>query len=459
MRRLRLTRPPLRSPPSAELFCALCADFVYDAGFDRAVAGSRAAAAAAQPQPQVPLSPTCQRVAKRKLRGWEGLTEPLGGGQVGKGGGGEAPSLAPLPPAHPPLGLRGLNNLGNTCFAGAVLQAVLALPPLRAHFLAAGHCAPSCAARRAARGAAPGASPCLACALDGVFAAAFAPPGPSGGRPPFSPAALLATWWRGADALASYVQHDAHEFFLSLLAGVHAGGAGGRRGPTGSLPSPRGGGDEECGCVVHAAFGGSLRSDLVCTACGGVSTSEDLFVDISLELPRTGPATLASCLARFARPERLGGPGSADGGVACGRCAGRRPGTKQLSLAALPPALCLHLKRFAHRGGAQTDKLDGAVAFPLNHLDLTPYLASTRLAARGGHRLPAPPPPPASYWLAGLVVHAGHVSGGHYVAYVRHGGRWYRCDDAWVGEVAEAEVRAQQAYLLFYASHAATSPA
>ncbi len=389
-------------------------------------------------------------------------------------------------------------------------QAVLCLPPLKAHYLAGGHAAAACAARRAARGGdAAAAAPCLSCELDAAFAAAFARPRAAAPAPraPWSPAALLAAWWRHAEALASYQQQDAHEFFLSLVAGVHAAtaprgaGASGLRSPMSpGLGSPRfnGGGwcaDADCGCAAHRAFAGRLRSDVVCGRCGGVSTAIDPFVDISLELPPaeaeqrssggesadcapggdgSSATSLGACLRRFTRAELLG----AAERVACAACGSPQPGSsKQLSFASAPPALCLHLKRFAHAGGAgaaRAAKLDAHVSFPLDCLDLAPFLAAARLHARAGHRLrpdadahaeasasapdaaPAPPPP-CRYWLAAAVCHAGGLEGGHYVAYVRHGGAWYCCDDAWVRAVAPAEVAAARAYLLFYAAHAATA--
>jgi len=396
---------------------------------------------------------------------------------------------------------------------------VLCLPPLKAHYLSGGHAAGACAARRRARGAAAAAAPCLGCELDSAFARAFAPPPQGARRQPWSPAALLAAWWRSAEALASYQQQDAHEFFLSLIEAVHTataacGGSGGGnaaagggsatpraaaaallRSPSG-LGSPRagfgagaGGCDADCGCAMHRAFGGLLRSDVVCAGCGGVSTSLDPFVDVSLELPAAAagaappPLTLAACLRRFTRPERLGGGARV---LACGSCGVLQAGTKQLSFAAAPPALCLHLKRFAHgagaRGGggdgggglggaaaaaaaaAETSKLDSHVAFPLDELDLGPFLAPARLRARAGLRVSGEAPaagrgdaPRCRYWLAAAVCHVGSLEGGHYVAYARHGGKWFRCDDSWVAAVPPAEVAAQQAYLLFYVAHAVTA--
>jgi hypothetical protein len=41
-------------------------------------------------------------------------------------------------------------------------------------------------------------------------------------------------------------------------------------------------------------------------------------------------------------------------------------------------------------------------------------------------------------------------AGGHYIAYIKCGGCWYQCDDAYVNLVSEELVAACQAYMLFY---------
>jgi uncharacterized UBP type Zn finger protein len=56
------------------------------------------------------------------------------------------------------------------------------------------------------------------------------------------------------------------------------------------------------------------------------------------------------------------------------------------------------------------------------------------------------------YSLFAVVVHKGDIQGGHYITYVRCGGSWFCCDDAWVTLVEESEVAAAQAYMLFLTS-------
>ena len=49
-----------------------------------------------------------------------------------------------------------------------------------------------------------------------------------------------------------------------------------------SLPRPA---DGEADGIVQRVFGGLLRSDVTCRACGHTSTAFDPFLDLSLDLP------------------------------------------------------------------------------------------------------------------------------------------------------------------------------
>lgn len=107
--------------------------------------------------------------------------------------------------------------------------------------------------------------------------------------------------------------------------------------------------------------------------------------------------------------------------------------------------LCFHLKTLATHAGR---KLEGPLTFPLDGLDMQPYLSTSVLAHR--YRLSAGASAPLLYDCMCVVVHKGSFQGGHYIAYVRNGSTWYLCDDAYVQHVAEEVVQQSQPYMLFY---------
>ena len=49
-----------------------------------------------------------------------------------------------------------------------------------------------------------------------------------------------------------------------------------------------------------------------------------------------------------------------------------------------------------------------------------------------------------------MVVHLGAVNSGHYVTYRRQADKWFLTSDDKVEEVPESEVKASNAYMLFY---------
>ena len=55
------------------------------------------------------------------------------------------------------------------------------------------------------------------------------------------------------------------------------------------------------------------------------------------------------------------------------------------------------------------------------------------------------------YYLVALISHIGSIEGGHYVAYIKHNDKWYKCDDSFICEVEEEDVKNAQAYMLYYA--------
>jgi ubiquitin C-terminal hydrolase len=222
---------------------------------------------------------------------------------------------------------------------------------------------------------------------------------------------------------------------------------------------------------LAAAFVGQLQSAVACSRCGARSATYEACWDVSLPLAAAPPppgaggvsawlglrppgpaADLADCLRAFTAEETLAGAEA----FQCGACGARAPAAKRLRLHRAPPALALHVKRFRHRGGgAAPDKLAAPVAFPLEGLDLAPFVS------------PECPHAPAElvYDLYAVAYHSGSAAGGHYTAAARGAdGRWRHFNDGGVREVPAAEiggdVRARAAaYMLFYARREFADPA
>ncbi|XP_046884085.1 ubiquitin carboxyl-terminal hydrolase 33 [Hypomesus transpacificus] len=231
--------------------------------------------------------------------------------------------------------------------------------------------------------------------------------------------------------------------------------------------------------VISDVFDGTIVSSVQCLTCDRVSVTLENFQDISLPIPGKedlaklhssshqtslvkagscgeayapqgwisfvmeylkswfwGPVvTLQDCLAAFFARDELKG----DNMYSCEKCKKLRNGVKFCKVQSLPEILCVHLKRFRHELMFST-KIGTHVSFPLEGLDLQPFLAKDSSAQT------------TSYDLLSVICHHGTASSGHYIAYCRNdlNNLWYEFDDQSVTEVSESCVQNAEAYVLFY---------
>lgn len=183
--------------------------------------------------------------------------------------------------------------------------------------------------------------------------------------------------------------------------------------------------------------------------------------------------SLNECLNRFTEPELLGSGNKMD----CVICGCRQEAMKQMSIRTLPPIVCFHFKRFeqsfANVRRSEMVKIDSAVEFPADGLDLSAFQTSEILSRRNSNTDGMKRPNPASngeliteaekqlelrendhaiYDLFAVVNHVGKIDSGHYTALVRREGTWFRCDDEKVNIAKDVQkvVRSEEAYLIFY---------
>ncbi|KAJ8912191.1 hypothetical protein NQ315_003795 [Exocentrus adspersus] len=294
------------------------------------------------------------------------------------------------------IGLRGLWNLGNTCFMNCIIQALMHTPLLRDYFLTKKH---KC-------NEIPGT--CLACTVSKLFQGTIS--------------ASTATATAALDVL--------HRHCYDTM-------------PKNAIAAEK---KDKCPCIIDQIFTGCLQSDVVCQKCKGVSTTFDPILDFSLDLgpvPLDGrqPCSLHDCLERFTRAEDL-----EDEKILCSNCGSHQVSTKQFTMKTLPIVVSFHLKRFQHLKNEIEKKISTLITFP-EMLDMTPFMSRTK------HECPIPSD--NRYSLFAVINHIGNsMSAGHYIAFVRQQhNSWYKCDDHVITRANLKEVLDSEGYLLFYHKH------
>ncbi|CAE6361463.1 unnamed protein product [Rhizoctonia solani] len=284
--------------------------------------------------------------------------------------------------------------------------------------------------------------PSLFSALRSLFIHIAANPADKG---TVSPRAFVEKLKKENELFRSNMHQDAHEFLNYLLNSVvedltHEMKAGPPEDLSKSVAST----SSASNCsphltLVHDLFEGTLTSETRCLTCETVSSRDESFLDLSIDIERNSSVT--ACLRQFSASEML----CRGDKFFCDSCCGLQEAEKRMKIKKLPNVLALHLKRFKYQEDVQRYiKLSYRVAFPFEL-----RLFNTVDDAEDPDRL---------YELFAIIVHVG--SGphhGHYITLAKQRGQWFAFDDDVVEPVQESAIPkyfgdspAGSGYVLFY---------
>lgn len=159
--------------------------------------------------------------------------------------------------------IRGLCNLGNTCFFNSAMQNLLAINSLRDYFF------------KLDESVGP-----LTAAMRKLF---LETSNDTGSKGVINPRSLFGSLCTKAPQFRGYEQHDSHELLRCLLDGMSTEELSARKHAKSSEVSVK---DPT---FVDVIFGGQLSSTVTCLECGHSSTIYEPFLDLSLPVPTKKP--------------------------------------------------------------------------------------------------------------------------------------------------------------------------
>ncbi len=310
---------------SGGLFCEMCTDLIWDPTLE-----------------ELRLRKIGSGLQNRKRKRDELFTEPVK----------EDISYMSLNTTAAPCraaGLRGIFNMGSTCFMSVILQSFVHNPLLRNFYLSDGHHASQCTQDN-----------CLSCDMDELFQAFYSEEVTTS----YPASNILSDSWLcqqdAYSALAGYDEHDAHEYFQFLCEELHRTIRKNRQSsPTTNGDSKVENAMADCDCIIHQTFYGKFQSTLTCQNCGSASHSVEPFLDLSLAIENIArkntkengtngnqngeaeqvakPLTLQRCLdEEYLQPDKCH--------YSCGHCHSQQEAEKRLSIKNLPNVLAIQFK-------------------------------------------------------------------------------------------------------------------
>lgn len=304
--------------------------------------------------------------------------------------------------------MRGLDNLGNTCYMNSSLQALYATKPFRDYILKKANCSKE---------------------LHTATKKLFKQMNDIDSKTSVEPKNFWQVFTKTKSEFQDRLQHDSQEFLSFMINCIHEEvNAAKERRKDRPKDEPK---DSETAwnrfvkyeddSPLVDVFVGQLRSTIGCTECRYESLSWEGFWDISVPLPDKSECTVEDCIRILLANEVL----DSDSMLFCPKCKQKRKFSKKIDLERLPKVLIVHLKRFANDGQKKHTKVTVNEQILLGR---------------------------ARYSVYSCISHFGYsCSSGHYVCHCKHKNKWYGFDDEDVSPLEDNNLNAfTDPYIVFY---------
>lgn len=422
-----------------EIFCFRCGDYIYDIDYDNVKKHEEVRAEEKESDIKEPARKRARYVP------WKPTEE-------------ESERIIRNSTPFPCSGLRGLLNMGATCFMNAVLQTFMHNPIIKNYFMTDKHNKNIC-----------GTSGCMCCEVDNLFQEFH-----SGEKKPYPPCSFLQSMWLSSKELAGYSEQDAHEFYLAAINKMHGDSHETKHQELNANI-------QNCECIMHKTFGGCFQSRIKCSQCDMSSDREEHMVEWQLHLrglvtnqkKKNGTKgsqesnssemdvdknSLEDCLDRYCEKEQLPG-------FKCEDCeirllneddpsdkvkASINSCSRTTTCKKLPPVLTFVVERF-HRASTKTNTIKNEAEFEFpEEIDMAKWTSRGHDVLEKGGTLDDLPN--YKYNLLSVVNHEGKINTGHYTVYCKSRDRWFLFDDHAVkcASVEEVLQSKRKAYLCFY---------
>ncbi|GIY61306.1 ubiquitin carboxyl-terminal hydrolase 22 [Caerostris darwini] len=375
-----------------EIFCFECEDFVYHETFENQLHKCQVAQSMVRNiSPRPTWKPNRREIPLLKAVGMKQLASDT------------------------LLGVRGIQNVGNTCYINCILQVLLHNPILVEYFLLDKR---NCFKNKN----------CVSYELYNLFQRTC-----RGASSALRPTDFLRAYQKASGHVVGVYQQDAGEFFHNLVTILN------------DCCGEKNERHADWNRFLEKTFYGSYLNIRICTECNYTSRTMESFIEVVmgikaiLKVERNNEKfihLISGLKEKFCSEQKLTDK--------CPNC--EKKGTISLfeKIYELPSIVCFNVPRaFWSKKREILEKDPSHLYFP-EVIDLSPYVHPKIRQAQKD-------PDFYKYVLFGAVQHQGGKTGGHYWSYVRHrDNRWLSCEDEIIKDVSLRQVLSCEASLLFY---------